>query len=543
VVGVGHRLRRDVIGWQKLRLGAATTEDDDFVKSDLQEQLRPTPARERLHALAILTLLLVCYVYVFPRWADPNQNSRLNMVFAVVEDGTFQIDKYVANTVDYAKVGEHYYSDKAPGVALLGIPIYAALAPLLDTPLLSGITARLESHSAFASTLRAEGSGVSAQKVRFAIVQVLLSFLLSALPTAALAALMFLWLQAVTPLVWPRLIVALGYGLATPVFAYANAFYGHQLAAFLLFAAFYLLARAPVRIGAGRALLVGLLLGYAFVTEYPVALMVAPIGLYALCGFWQRRQFAPLIWLAAGGLVVAAGWMWYNTTIFGGPLELGYSRSELWTDQHHTGFMSLTLPTLDALWGITFSPFRGLFLLSPWLLLALPGFGVWWRAGRLRAEWWLALSITVAIFLFNAASSMWWGGFAVGPRYLLPMLPFLALPVAFVLAAWGERLWLRVTVALSLLWSLVAVWGMTLAEQAFPSDALRNPWVEHVLPNWTTGNIARNLGVILGLEGVWSLAPLFAVLSIMAVVWFWLATHSPGDNPVASSPIHQPVNH
>lgn len=513
------------------------------MKNDLRGQMRLSHSTERLHALAIMAILLLCYIYVFPRWADPNQNSRLNMVFAVVEDGTFQIDKYVANTVDYAKVGEHYYSDKAPGAALLGIPIYAALAPLLDTSLLTALTTRLEGHSAFASTLREDGSGVSAQKVRFAIVQVLLSFLLAALPTAALAALLFLWLQAVTVAVLPRLIVALGYGLATPAFAYANALYGHQLAAFLLFAAFCLLARAPARIGAGRALIVGLLLGYAFVTEYPVALMVVPVGLYALYGFWRRRQLAPIFGLAAGGLVVAAGWMWYNTTIFGGPLELGYSRSELWTDQHHTGFMSLTLPTLDAVWGITFSPFRGLFLLSPWLLLSLPGFVLWWRSSSLRAEWWLAVSVTVAIFLFNASSSMWWGGFAVGPRYLLPVLPFLVLPIAFVLAAWGERLWLRIVVALSLLWSLIAVWSMTLAEQAFPSDALYNPWVDHVLPNWATGNIARNLGVILGLEGVWSLAPLFVVLAITTVVWFWLATHSPGDRPMASGAIHQPVNH
>jgi len=486
---------------------------------------RESHRQEYIHAAGIFLALLLCYAYVFPRWADPNQNSRLNMVFAVVEEGTFQIDSYVANTVDYAKVGEHYYSDKAPGAALLGIPIYAALAPVLDTPLLSAVTARLESHSAFAGTLRVEGSGVSAQKVRFAIVQVVLSFLLAALPTAALAALLFLWLQAVTPMVWPRLVVALGYGLATPAFAYANAFYGHQLSAFLLFAAFYLLARAPAHIGAGRALLVGLL-GYAFVTEYPVALMVAPIGVYALYGFWRRRQLAPLLWLATGGLVVAAGWMWYNITIFGGPLELGYSRSELWTDQHHTGFMSLTTPTLDAVWGITFSPFRGLFLLSPWLLLALPGFVLWRRNGSLRAEWWLALSITAAIFLFNASSSMWWGGFAVGPRYLLPLLPFGVLPIAFVLAAWGDRLWLRIVTALSLLWSLVAVWSMTLAEQAFPSDALRNPWIEHVLPNWAAGNIARNAGVIVGLEGVWSLAPLFVVLAIVAGVWYWLATRS-----------------
>jgi hypothetical protein len=278
-----------------------------------------------------------------------------------------------------------------------------------------------------------------------------------------------------------------------------------------------------------RACLVGLLLGYAFITEYPVALMAAPIGLYGLYQFWRRRQRAPFFWLVVGGAIVAAGWMAYNMAIFGGPLELGYSRSELWTEQHHTGFMSLTAPTLDAVWGITFSPFRGLFLLSPWLLWAPPGFALWRRSGVLRAEWWLTLAVVVGMFLFNASSSMWWGGFAVGPRYLLPMLPFLALPTAFVLVAWGERLWLRLTLALSLLWSLVAVWSMTLAEQAFPSDALRNPWAEHVLPNWAVGNIARNFGTVLGLEGVWSLTPLMLLLALAAVAWRWLVPLQPRE--------------
>jgi hypothetical protein len=78
-------------------------------------------AKKRIELLLFL-LLIGVYAYTFPRWADPNQNSRLNMVVAVVEDGTFRIDPYVSNTVDYAKVGDHYYSDKAPGAAFLGIP-------------------------------------------------------------------------------------------------------------------------------------------------------------------------------------------------------------------------------------------------------------------------------------------------------------------------------------------------------------------------------------------------------------------------------------
>src|SRR5690606_8352368 len=100
-----------------------------------------------------------------------------------------------------------------------------------------------------------------------------------------------------------------------------------------------------------------------------------------------------------------------------------------WTAQHESGFMSLSMPTATALWGITFSPFRGLFLLAPWLLLAIPGLVVWWRRDTYRAEWWAVVGTIVAMFVFNSSSIMWWGGFAIGPRYVLPALPFLVLPV------------------------------------------------------------------------------------------------------------------
>jgi hypothetical protein len=73
-----------------------------------------------------------------------------------------------------------------------------------------------------------------------------------------------------------------------------------------------------------------------------------------------------------------------------------------------------------------------------------------------------------------------------------------------------------------LLWSLVATWGLTLAEQAFPSDAIFNPLVQYAWPNWLAGNIARNFGTILGFKGVWSVVPLLIMLILIAMSWWFL---------------------
>jgi hypothetical protein len=480
----------------------------------------------------LFLLLLASYVYVFPRWADPNENSRLDMIAAVVDDGTFQIDKYVSNTVDYAKAGGHYYSDKAPGTAFLGIPVYGALKPFFAGSLMTGVVQRLAANPAFVGTLRVEGSGLLEQKVRFALALVVISFVVGAVPCAVLGVLLYLALARFTPRVWPRLLVVLAFGLLTPVFAYANSLYGALLSAALLFAAFYLVFSAGGPLSRARLLWVGLLLGYAVVTEYPAALISGILFLYTAFRLWREGRWPNFAWMLPTALGTAAAWMLYNTVVFGGPLRLGYSYSEQWTAAHSIGFMSLTWPHWDALWGITFSPFRGLFVLSPWLLLAAPGFVIWYRTGESRAEFWASLASVLSMFLFNSSSAMWWGGFAVGPRYVYPGLPFLALPVVFVFRDWGRRRLWQIVSALLLAWSFVATWGLTLAEQAFPplADLHPNPLVDYAWPNWLAGNIARNVGTLLRLSGPLSLLPLLAALAVLLAVWWRVTRPAPqGD--------------
>ncbi|MGC9042083.1 MAG: hypothetical protein ACP5MJ_21535, partial [Roseiflexus sp.] len=132
-------------------------------------------SRFRVEILLFL-LLLACYAYFPPRWADWNQNSRLNLTLAIVDDGSFQIDRFVANTGDYAKYNGHYYSDKAPGTSFLAVPVYAAVRPLLQTAPVQRVIERIGSSAAFGETLRPDGSGLAMEKVYFALVLMIVSF-------------------------------------------------------------------------------------------------------------------------------------------------------------------------------------------------------------------------------------------------------------------------------------------------------------------------------------------------------------------------------
>jgi hypothetical protein len=488
---------------------------------------------DRITQVVLFFFLLVCFSYTFPRWEDPNQNSHIDMIVAVVDKGTFQIDQYVQNTVDFAKVGSHYYSDKAPGMSFLGIPVYAGLRYFLNLPVIDRLVNRLANNAAFVATLRQNGSGILEDKVRFAIAQVVLTFFLAALPSALLGLLIFRILGRFTTNLVTRAGLVLAYGLLTPAFAYAGSFYSHQLSALLLFGAFTIVFTRQVKFSVGALLAVGLLLGYSVVSEYPSAILAGILFFYTLYKLIRQDDWRKIGWVMLPAGLIALGLMAYNNAIFGGPFKLGYAFSEDWTVQHQTGFMSLTYPHPAAIWGITFGVFRGLFVLSPWLMLSAPGFVLWWRSRKHRPEFWVALAGILGFFCFNTSSVMWWGGFAVGPRYLLPALPFMVIPVVFVFQAWGDQAWLKGVSAIFFVWSFIATWGLTLAEQAFPPDTIGNPFLNFALPNWQIGNIARNAGTLLGIHGIWSLVPLL-LMGVVTIMAWWAFTHRSSSTPAFS---------
>ena len=461
-------------------------------------------------SVVLFVAILVCCAYFFPRWADWNQNSRFDLVIAMVDDHSLTIDKYVANTGDYAYFDGHYYSDKAPGMAFFGAPIYAAFRALVPAT----VAARLAvTHNpALGATLRTPGAEPEPESAYFFLALALTTFLVVAVPSAALGV-VFLRMAGLFGLTRRQSLAAtVLYALATIAFPYANAFIGHQTSAVLLFAAFALLF-AIRRAALSRLWIVaaGFLLGLAAITEYPTVLIGAVVGLYALLTLARPRD--TLIRLAVGAapalLMLAA----YDYATFGTLLPVGYAYSPLWADVHRVGFLSLTYPRPDALWGITFSAHRGLFFLSPFLLFAVPGYFRLWQKRDRRAEFWVLLLAPLSFFFFNASSAMWDGGFAVGPRYLVPSLPFLAIAAGIGISrAWSRSL-LRPIVALTVAWSLLAVSAETIAGQSFP-DYTANPLFDLSLPTLAAGDIARNVGMVFGLAGFASLAPLILLLAI-----------------------------
>ena len=70
------------------------------------------------------------------------------------------------------------------------------------------------------------------------------------------------------------------------------------------------------------------------------------------------------------------------------------------------------------------------------LILGLAGLVVWLRERRWVAEARLCLAIFAWFFLVNMSFNGYHAGFSAGPRYLVPGMPFLALPLVVAFARW-----------------------------------------------------------------------------------------------------------
>jgi hypothetical protein len=483
--------------------------------------------RERTTALILFVTLALAYAFVFPRWLDWNANARFDLSAAIVEQNTLSIDAYAQNTGDYALFNGHRYIDKAPGLSFLGVPVYFVVSRVTQPEVVQNFIVSLGRAPAAAPTINRSSDQVSREELVFAGRIALTTWLIVGLSSALLGVILFYFLGRLNyPIRW-RACAVLIYGLATPAFTYSAAFYGHQVAAVLLFSAFawlFALRSRPAR--SIEWLIIGSLLGYAVITEYPAVLIAACIGLYAI---WITRRMRPIALIVLGGLIPIGLWGIYNTVVFGTPFALGYqyTANPYWSAILSTGFLSANAPTPEALWGLTFSPFRGLFFASPILLLSLPGL-VLLRRSIFRAEWMTTLAIVLGFFVLVSASAQWWGGWSAGPRYLVPMLPFLVWPltaainrIARMTSRWRVGMWL-ITIGLVVI-SIVNVWSLTLGGQYYAPDTILNPLIEYSWPRLSAGDVARNWGMLIGLPGATSMLPLILLISGAAGL-IWIAT-------------------
>jgi hypothetical protein len=213
----------------------------------------------------------------------------------------------------------------------------------------------------------------------------------------------------------------------------------------------------------------------------------------------------------------------YSWACFGDPFTLPYSHQASFPDMKE-GLYAIKWPDLTTTFNLLFSPTRGLFFWTPFLLMA--GFGYQGLFDRAPRMFWLTYLVPLLqIVVISGRTWDWQAGPTLGPRLLAPILPLLALPCAVGVARW-PRLG-----ALLAIYSIAVTTLATLTD-ATPEGYIYNPLTELHLPLFLKGEFSPNLGLILGLPPYASVAMYYLML-IAGVFWLWRRLPTVTESPAA----------
>lgn len=321
------------------------------------------------------------------------------------------------------------------------------------------------------------------------------------------------------------------FGTATLAWPYAKTFFSDPLAGFLLLSTLLALILFSQTSQRKYAALAGLSLGWAVATRYAEGVFLPVYGLLFLAYLWPKFKrdgwqhvLPDLFTFSLPILAIGAGLMAFNLSRYGDPLNTGYLPQE----------------TFSAIWwrgiiGQLISPGRGILLYSPILIVTFFGLKPFWQKHKLEMT--LCLAVILIHLLLYGKWFMWHGGFAWGPRFMIPTLPFWVLLMAPALEKLNrteKRLRASWQFSFYLLWviSLVAqipgwaihfnLWQNRLLETGLPMFApvtFFDPNYSPLFNSWlllTIGNL--NLAWVHNGQILW---PLLLVLLLNLVVCSW----------------------
>jgi len=398
-------------------------------------------------------------------------------------EGHPDVDRYAQETCDLVRRDGHFYAAKGPAMDFWSAPWYLLLRTVHAVPL--NPNAALGYPAAMV--------GVPLRAVwQIGLWAVVLPGLL-----------LLLLLRRLADTVEPGTGVAVAaiFGLGTLAFPFGTLLFAHVPAALLGFAAFALLFRGRSAVGAGVCA------GLAVATDLPLLVVAAALLVYA----WRRApQFA------AGALVGATPLFAFGLWAFGNPLSLAYSGAAIdpgagGVEQApvHGLFYTLTSPHPHIAVQMLLTQ-RGVLVLTPVVALAGAGVVLLWRRG-LRAESLLIGGLALAELAWHAfrpSYELALGGWVPGPRFLVPLLPFLC----FALAPVVRRA--PVTVAALGAISVVTMTVATSAEPLLPNDAVRH-WFTRI----ADGNFAATVLSLAGVGHGWlAILPFYALVLVAVAV-------------------------
>ncbi|HLF00339.1 MAG TPA: phospholipid carrier-dependent glycosyltransferase [Anaerolineales bacterium] len=258
------------------------------------------------------------------------------------------------------------------------------------------------------------------------------TLLFNPLITALTAALVYLYLRQLAYEKLTAVVGAFTFGLATIAWPYTKTFFRESLFTFALFATAYCLLRwrdavAEAQRTAPAWLTLTLVPLILNIFSKESSLFSTPVLLLILAPLFSTLRRNRSEWIRLGVFVgIAAVLLVVGFWIFDRYFNSG--RFDIWPR------LVQMAENADVAWqgvvGFLFSPGKSLFLFSPPIILALGAPFIGERSRRFDAGWPLVLLAVFVLMYAFVRGELWWGGTNWGPRYMVPVTPFLIVAAA-----------------------------------------------------------------------------------------------------------------
>jgi hypothetical protein len=366
-----------------------------------------------------ITLFLIYSFFIY--WGGYNENSRLALTRAIVDEGKLEIDSYANLTADRAFYNGHYYSDKIPGTSILAIPPYS-----ISKFLVSSKSFEDNFYIKYVGKNRIpilEPIGLGDMRYLMIIITIFTSSFFGALFSLIFYKLIAKFIINKNS----RLFFTTLFCLGTMIFPHSVIFWESVPAIFLSFLAFYILYRKNKK--GWLTFLAGVLSGFSIVVS---SLAIPLLIIFLIYCILNRKNY---ILFCIGILIGILPIISYNVTIFGRLTYISfYKDPSIWVIRQRDVSSILKQILINAksipfiLIRVLFYPFNGLFFYYPIFLLSFSGILKMYKKFKLDVI--LIISIFLLTLLLTTLTKIQFFGAFFGPRLMSLALPFLALPIA-----------------------------------------------------------------------------------------------------------------
>jgi len=433
----------------------------------------------------------------FPDVDGASERARFYTTAALAEEGTYRVESIVRRwgmvdglvCVDEGRARpcenatDPVVSQEAPGTSLLGVPGYAA-------------------YVYFATRDGGRADRVTALRV--------------CRTTATIAPLLFFlfWLHRFVTRSGASRSIAEGaffsVALGSSMYGYGILFVGHATSAAAAFGSFmiaYAARRNPDQ-KPQLAFLAGFLAAAVPLFEMG-AVIVVPILLVNAALAMPKKH---LPWVLAGTVLPLAILIHHQSAAFD-------ALPFLPADRVPAGL------SFQALIDLLIDRTTGLFPLTPILLFSIVGFGRLVRAPGTRMDGAVALASVLATLLWTAATPDWRGGWTIGPRHLVVVLPFIGWAAIPGISLLAER-FPRIADVVALGTTAIAIGATGLISVYYPHlpPELNRPLVQ-LLGVLTGHDYAPDN--VMNLWGVWGSASMFPLFALWTFAVGWAAWQPP----------------